>query len=150
MKVITVNKDKNGALKQTCQLVQDDEIRDVINGMKELLLGAYNGTGKGLAAPQVGVNLRFFILRFGNRIDVFINPVIIKYGEVKVKSQEGCLSVPGAWYEVTRSRKIEVKYFNENMLLCRAKFTGFDAIAFQHERDHLDGILICDKGKLVA
>ena len=150
MQVVTLNEDKTGILHRQCELV--DNLRSVekhIEGMKELLFGAYNGTGKGLAAPQVGLNKRMFILRFGNSIEVFINPEIIKAGSNKITIGEGCLSVPGTYYNVTRPRKIGVKYLNERMLPQRAKFHDFDAVAFQHELDHLDGVLICDKGKAV-
>jgi peptide deformylase len=151
MEVITINADKTGVLKEACEHVKDySEIQPAIDGMKELLFGAYNGKGKGLAAPQVGINKRFFLIRFGNRIEVFINPEITKYGNVKEVHKEGCLSILGAWYEVERSRKIEVRYQDENMNIRRVKFHDFDAIAFQHEMNHCDGILISDIGKRVA
>jgi peptide deformylase len=150
MKVIEVNASNSKVLHQPCEPVNDiQEIQPYIDGMKELLFGAYNGRGKGLAAPQVGVNKRFFILRFGGHIDAFINPKVTKYGNVIVNSPEGCLSVPGKWFEVKRSRKIEVSYLNEKMFPVRTKFSDFNAIAFQHELDHLSGKLICDIGKEV-
>lgn len=150
MQVITIDTDKTGILKAVCEpVINFEEIDAIDHQMEQLLIGAYSGTGKGLAAPQVGVNKRFFILRFGNRIDVFINPEIIKAGHEKVAYGEGCLSVPGTYYKVSRPRKIEVRYFDENMTVRKAKFHDFDAVAFQHELDHLNGILISDKGKAV-
>ena len=151
MKVITVNADKTGILKQVCEPVKSfAEIDATIHQMEQLLFGAYNGTGKGLAAPQVGCNKRFFIIRFGNRIDVFINPQIVKYGEKRKKGIEGCLSVPGEWFEVERCKRVEIVYQDHNMELQRVKFFNFDAVAIQHEFDHMNGVLICDKGKKVA
>jgi peptide deformylase len=147
MEVVKVNTPDRKVLHQSCEPVNDiQEIQPYIDGMKELLFRAYNGNGKGLAAPQVGLNKRFFILRFGNSIQAFINPKITKLGTVTVDSEEGCLSIPDKWFKVRRSRKIEVSYLNEKMLPVRTKFHDFDAIAFQHELDHLSGKLICDTG----
>ena len=148
MEVITIRTDKTGILKQVCEPVKSfEEIDATIHQMEQLLLGAYNGTGKGLAAPQVGCNKRFFVIRFGNQIDVFINPQIVKYGEKRKKGIEGCLSVPGEWFEVERHKRIEIEYLDCFMKPQRIKFFNFDAVAIQHEYDHLNGICISDKGK---
>jgi peptide deformylase len=149
MDIITIDADKKNILKTVCKPIESLNANEllIIERMKEILLEAYNGTGKGLAAPQVGINRRFFILRFGNRIETFINPEIIKSSSEKVTFSEGCLSVPGTYYKVSRSRRIEVRYYDETLIVRKAKFHDFDAVAFQHELDHLNGILICDKGK---
>ena len=146
MEVIKVNDLDAFVLKQKCYPIESADELYQISGMKSLLRGAYNGTGKGLAAPQVGINKRFFLIRFGAQIEVFVNPEITRYGGIKVTGKEGCLSVPGYWYEVERSKKVTVKYFNESMILQEREFNGFDAVAIQHEYDHLNGILICDIG----
>ena len=160
MEVITINSPdfKSGVLKQKCETVLLGDMSPVdlvdlwenIDQMKSLLRGAYNGTGKGLAAPQVGINKRFFLIRFGVQIEVFINPEITRYGGIKISGREGCLSVPDARYEVERSRKVTVKYFDESMISREREFTGFDAVAIQHEYDHLNGILISDIGRKSA
>jgi peptide deformylase len=71
-------------------------------------------------------------------------------GDVKIETAEGCLSIPDQWFVVSRSRKIDVRYLDENLQVRKCRFHDFDAVAFQHELDHLDGILICDKGREVA
>jgi peptide deformylase len=153
MQVVTLNNQGVNILRQQSSPVTADELPELastIESMKQLLSGAYDGIGKGLAAPQVGINKRFFVLRFGNRFQTFINPEIIKMGDVKTETAEGCLSIPDQWFVVSRSRKIDVRYLDENLQVRKCRFHDFDAIAFQHELDHLDGILICDKGREVA
>lgn len=113
----------------------------------------YNGVG--LAAPQVGISLRFFVkgLEENERYEgappvvreVVINPEIKFLTEDTSEFWEGCLSVPNMRGLVRRPNKIEVRYYDENLKEHQRILSGFEAIVFQHEYDHLDGILYVDR-----
>lgn len=111
-----------------------------------------NANGVGLAAPQVGVLLRFFVAELpedeeqGLRRETYIvfNPEIVK-GRGEETGFEGCLSVPGYIGEVTRQEQITVKGLNERGRPVRLRLKGYLARVFQHEIDHLDGVLYTDR-----
>jgi peptide deformylase len=114
--------------------------KSVIDAMFELMQAE---KGIGLAAPQVGLSQRFFImantnLKYEDR--VFINPEIIKYSEEKKSFKEGCLSFRGQYRETNRPEKIQVKYTNMLGDTIERGFIGIWSICFQHELDHLNGI----------
>ena len=131
-------------LRQKCEKVTEfnAELINLLNDMRETLKDA---KGAGLAAPQVGVAKRIFIIDTEeNGMVEFINPVILgvsgsQYGV------EGCLSVKGYWGDVKRPRKVTVEAFDRYGK--KFKFVGKDflAKALSHENDHLDGILYTDK-----
>ncbi len=114
---------------------------ELLDDMKETLIKA---NGAGLAAPQVGVLRRIFIVTDGNDFIECINPVIVKSSGKQV-GQEGCLSVKGKWGEVERPNKVTVKAFDRFGNPFTVKAEGFMARAFCHENDHLDGIVYVDK-----
>lgn len=107
----------------------------------------------GIAAPQIGINMRFFLIAEYNEdtdeieIETYINPKITKKSKnlVYLSSGEGCLSVPKKidGY-VHRNEEISVTYNNEVGDEIQVELTGMDAIVFQHENDHLDGRLYVD------
>lgn len=111
--------------------------------------------GIGLAAPQIGVLKRIFIMDSSpigeddESVDRFkrtvINPVIISRSEATSIYSEGCLSVPGIYEEVVRSEKISVKYLDESFNPVEREIDGIEARIFQHEFDHLDGVLFIDR-----
>ncbi len=111
--------------------------------------------GIGLAAPQVGINKRFFVINTniirelpkGERIrDVFLNPVIISYSDKKISSPEGCLSIPLlSDVLVDRYEEIKVGYYNQKLEYCEKTLKGKLSIVFQHEFDHLNGVLLTHK-----
>ncbi len=120
-----------------------DLIRDLFDTM-------YAQNGVGLAAPQIGVNLRVFVIDASTKEDpmepmVFINPKIIKKSGA-VKSNEGCLSFPEAYTDVVRYENVMVKATNEHGKTFVMEVTGGSLLArcIQHENDHLDGILFID------
>jgi peptide deformylase len=132
----------------------DSSVRKLAQDMLETM---YANNGVGLAAPQVGVSKRLFVLDVSseeepNKPIVLINPEIID-AQGEMTGTEGCLSFPGVFFEVKRAAKVTIKYTNlsgkpvkltaENNLLCRA---------IQHELDHLNGELFIDKplNKLLA
>lgn len=101
----------------------------------------------GLAAPQIGENRRLFVMwpywKSGSErgVRVCFNPVIKSHGREVVKEREGCLSIPGRISEKSRYAIIEVAYFNENGEYVQETLRRWEARIFQHELDHLDGIL---------
>lgn len=155
--IITV---PNVVLRQPAKPVQalDKKVQVVISDMTSALLAAKNPEGVGLAAPQIGVSLRIFLIRPTPKTkpQVFINPEIIKYSQRKQDSKkdngvyEGCLSLPHHYAPVSRSMSVTVKYQKPdptNSLLQTATetLTGFPAHIVQHELDHLNGILFIDR-----
>lgn len=103
----------------------------------------YASQGVGLAAPQIGISKRVAVVDIGDGLFELINPVIIeRYGEEIDK--EGCLSIPGIQGEVKRSAKVVVQCQDREGNLVQYAGEGFLARAFQHEIDHLDGVLFVD------
>lgn len=124
----------------------DNEILDLIEDMVEAMRGSPI-PGVGLAAPQVGVSKRIVIVdaQDGQGLQVVINPKILKLEGEKELGWEGCLSVPGIYGEVSRYPFILLKGLNKRGKGIKIEATGFRARVFQHEIDHLDGILFIDK-----
>lgn len=107
----------------------------------------YNAEGAGLAAPQIGVNKKVFVIdiKSENFKKVFINPIInYESGEYYIMN-EGCLSLPGLEGSVVRKGTIDITYYDENWNLHNEEYDGLLARVIQHEYDHLDGILWVDK-----
>ncbi|MBQ2112915.1 MAG: peptide deformylase [Bacteroidales bacterium] len=132
--------------------LQDKEgLTRLIADMKETLKVA---DGCGLAAPQVGVNLRVVIVDGSDLTEtydylkdfrrVMINPVVLEESEETCEFSEGCLSVPGVYAEVTRPSKIKVEYYDENFEKVVEEFDRFACRMVQHELSHLDGNLFVD------
>ena len=99
--------------------------------------------GVGLAAPQVGVNERIFIMDVGKGLVAVVNPEIVK-ASGSAALEEGCLSIPNINVVVKRPEKIDVRYRNEENRLISAHLEDLSARVFQHETDHLNGRLIID------
>ena len=132
-------------------LLDKEGLTKLIADMKDTLKVA---DGCGLAAPQVGVNLRVVIVDGSDLTDtydylkdfrrVMINPVILEESEETCDFSEGCLSVPGIYAEVTRSSKIKVEYYDENFEKVVEEFARFGCRMVQHELSHLEGNLFVD------
>ncbi|MBI5655233.1 peptide deformylase [Candidatus Uhrbacteria bacterium] len=99
----------------------------------------------GLAAPQVGRNIRVFVVNENTGPKVYINPEIEVMSETVVESEEGCFSVPGVWGMVPRAKKVRLKSLDRHGRRLETAAKGFQAIVFQHEFDHLEGVLFIDK-----
>ena len=97
----------------------------------------------GLAANQIGYNLPVFVAKHNGLIYTFINPVIVKR-QGKVKSVEGCLSIPDRRICVNRARKVAVEYHTDNGANRTMTYDGDLALIIQHEMDHLNGVLMID------
>ena len=120
----------------------DMSIQRLIDDLAETMLDA---PGAGLAANQIGVPLRVCVVKGDdNQIWGLVNPEIVKSDGVQV-GYEGCLSYPGWVGEVSRHETVVVKGRNRRGKEVRIKSTGFTARAFQHELDHLDGVLFIDR-----
>ncbi len=119
----------------------NDEIRKLVEDMFETM---YSSNGVGLAAPQVGKNLRLCIIDVGEDPQVFINPEIIKKGGKEV-CDEGCLSFPGLSEKVERAARVVVRATDLDGSEYELQAEGLLARAVQHELDHLDGVLFIDR-----
>lgn len=132
-------------------ITQKEYLTNLITDLKDTLEVA---DGCGLAAPQIGVSLRVVIVDGTGMTDVYdylkdfkrvlINPVIVDESETKCQYNEGCLSVPGIYADVTRPTSMTVEYYNENFELVRETFDKFACRMVQHEMSHLDGCLFVD------
>ncbi len=107
------------------------------------MLASYRGVG--LAGPQVGISERFFIMNAGDKLRKVINPEILSCGSAMTEMEEGCLSVPGIHKKVRRPRRITVRYTTETGDIIEEELKDYPARVFQHEFDHLDGILFVDR-----
>lgn len=124
-----------------------DEVNNRITTLiKDMFETMYAANGIGLAAPQVGILKRLFVIDIGEGPLVFINPEILST-EGAVCDIEGCLSIPNEQDEVERPEKIKVKAINEKGEEFTLEAEGLLARAICHENDHLDGILFTDKIK---
>lgn len=138
------------SLRKTSEPVKkvDKRIKNLIKDLKETLVAQKDPDGVGLAAPQIGKNLRMFVMRDKKKIKTVINPEIISISKKKSgKSSvmEGCLSIPHYYGPLTRASKLKLKYINEKGEKVTEKFAGFPAQIVQHEIDHLNGKLFTDK-----
>lgn len=122
----------------------DARTLDLIKDMKDTL--AESGNGIGLAAPQVGILKRIFVIDMQDDegTKVYINPEIIERSGTQVGS-EGCLSVPGKSGDVERPAKLTVRAMNENGEIFEETAEGLLAVCICHENDHLDGVLFIDR-----
>jgi peptide deformylase len=124
----------------------DSEVRDLI---KDLVDTMYSSEGIGLAAPQIGINKRIFVMDCTsedqeNDCRVVINPKIECLSEELNTYREGCLSIPGITEEISRPKIIDVVYQDTEGVLRRQTFDDLWSTCFQHELDHLNGKLFID------
>lgn len=138
MKLLLMN---DPALRQVCEPVKLEEldyIKSLIPDMKKIMEFE---DGAALAANQVGVIKRFFLMKSGQLV---INPEIVEIGPL-TPFEEGCLSIPGTSATTQRAQKIKVRFKDESFLDVEVEYIGIDAVAIQHEIDHLDGKLYTDQ-----
>ncbi len=125
----------------------DKNTATLVKRMKESLLSTDGGVG--IAAPQVGINRKvIWVQRFdkpGEPLEYFINPVIVWRSELQNLGPEGDLSIPDFRDQFYRSKVIQLEYVDLNGQKFSEMVEGFTAVIFQHEIDHLFGILISDK-----
>jgi len=120
--------------------------QDVIDLAEEMKVKMVEWNGIGLAAPQVGHNIRLIVLRLSTgTICEMINPRISWCSEERVSMEEGCLSIPGTMKWIERPRKVRVKFQQADGQYKYWCLNKMDARVLFHEYDHLDGILMVDK-----
>ncbi len=159
--VITVAKEKlenppleihylgDRALRQPAKRIAkvDDAIRQLA---KEMLQTMYSSNGIGLAAPQVAVNKQLIVVDCdpndpANQPVILINPKITRVSQELSVVEEGCLSIPGVYLDVTRPQAIEVSFKDEQGKPRKLQATDLLARVIQHEMDHLNGIMFVDR-----
>ena len=123
--------------------------KNLVNLSKDLIDTMYDADGVGLAAPQIGINKRIFVMDCSSENEekdcrVVINPEIEHASEELGSYKEGCLSIPGITEEISRPKVIKVLYQDINGDLQRNTYDDLWSICFQHELDHLNGKLFID------
>jgi peptide deformylase len=126
------------------------DVKAFAEDMFETMVAAH---GIGLAAPQIGKSIRFFVVD-GTMLEekpelkdfkkIFINPIILKETGEEWDFEEGCLSIPNIREDVTRQGKIRIRYFDENWVQYEEEFDDMKARIIQHEYDHIEGKLFID------
>lgn len=141
----------------------DETYVDLETLIEDMFETMYRAKGVGLAAPQIGKNIRLFIvdgspfsekeegedddpraLGIENFKKVFINPIIEEEEGEEWSFQEGCLSIPKIRENVSRKSDIVISYYNENWELKEERYSGYAARIIQHEYDHIEGVLFTD------
>jgi len=136
-------------LKKVCAPVADlsDDLRALADDMLETM---YDAPGIGLAAPQIGVLDRLIVLdcvkdeTLPPRPLIMFNPEIVAHSDEENTYEEGCLSIPEQYAEVTRPQEVEVRWINRDGVEQSEVFDGLWATCVQHEIDHLNGKLFID------
>lgn len=145
----------NPVLREKCRVVKDVKDKKIQTLIDNLLMTVMEVNGVGLSAPQVYQPLRLFIMashpnpRYPNapymEPTAIINPKIISTSNEKIKDWEGCLSIPGIRALIPRYKSISVEYTARNGESVKRSFQDFLARIFQHEYDHLEGIVFLDR-----
>ncbi len=121
----------------------DDELAAFV---EKMFVTMKQGKGVGLAAPQVGVSQRLFVIQVdGDKPRVFINPEIVETSVELAGFEEGCLSIPGVYADLDRPAEVRVQAWNERGRRFVLGAEGFLARVVQHELDHLNGVLFTDR-----
>ena len=146
--ILTVLQDNEEALRRvSVSTLITEDVKDLVRDMKETMLSL---NGIGLAAPQVGVNLRVIVIQLMSAgklvgpVEEMINPVITQTSEDLVSYEEGCLSIPGEYIKLDRPRSIDVKFQTLSGKYKKWHLRGLEARIVLHEVDHLDGVLMSD------
>ncbi len=140
-------------LKRKCAAVErvDDEVRRLMDDMLETM---YAAPGVGLAAPQTGALQRVIVVDVsdpeGARAPLMMaNPEIIEASELATPREEGCLSFPDHYAEVTRPDRVRVRYLDHENEIREIEADGLLSTCVQHEMDHLDGVLFVDRISMI-
>ena len=120
----------------------DAELRRLVRNLDETL---YDQRGSGLAAPQIGVGLRVFVFHEEDAAGDLVNPVLDVPDEEEQDGPEGCLSMPGLYFDTKRRMNVVAQGFTANGDPVQVVGAGHLARCLQHETDHLDGVLFIDR-----
>ncbi len=144
-KILDILKYPDDFLRKKTREVKDfkgPELAELVSAMANTM-DAQKGIG--LAAPQVGSDLRICVVRVDNELHALLNPKIYSYSRKKEVFEEGCLSFPGKFFPVERPVKIKLKARDITGKKIKLKADSLLARVLQHEIDHLDGILVIDR-----
>lgn len=145
--MFTVLTNPNKGLRVVSEAVSKEELaaKETQAFIAELVEAMRLYDGVGIAAPQVGLAKRIIVVKTKTGPEVLVNPKIFSASLRLVESEEGCLSVPDVFGIVKRHKSVKIRALNRQGEKVQLKASGFEAIIFQHEIDHLDGILFIDK-----
>ena len=135
----------NEVLREKAKPVEtfDQALEDTVRQMFVLMR---EKKGVGLAAPQIGISRRFFVTEaVDDRPRVFVNPEIVETSQETVNGEEGCLSLPGVWANVTRPYSVKVQAQDTTGKIFHLNAEGWLARIILHENDHLNGLLFVDR-----
>lgn len=142
--ILEIKKYPDGVLKKRCREIKKitPEIIKLAADLSETMV---KKDGAGLAAPQIGRLEKIIAVEVGNGPQVFINPIIVSKSREKEFMEEGCLSFPGLFLNIKRPRKVTVETFDLDGNKLKIEAQGLAARIFQHETDHLNGILFINR-----
>ena len=146
-KLLDIITDPDPKLRVPSRKLDPAEIAGLADLIADMKLTMKEQDGVGLAAPQIGQNLRIIVIAQRSGILTMIDPVLKKLSFFKEWGEEGCLSVPNTFGQVRRHRSLTCDYLDESGQPQTLKAIGLMARILQHEVDHLDGILFIDKAK---
>jgi len=135
----------NPLLKKKAQVVKNSQSPEIKKLILDMLETMEKNNGLGLAANQVGQPERICVIKVEGKTHIFINPRLKSKSWSKVVCEEGCLSFPGKFIPIKRSKNIKVEALNRDGKKFVLKAEGFLSRVIQHEVDHLDGVLFIEK-----
>jgi peptide deformylase len=135
----------NEILRNKSEEVKDPTSVETKQLIAEMLQTMRANNGLGLAAPQVGKNLRLCMIEIEHELFVLINPEIKNISKEEILAEEGCLSFPNKFLKISRGKRIKIKATDSNGKKQIIRARGLLARAIQHEIDHLNGVLIVDR-----
>ena len=136
-------------LKQPCDVFDfTNPPMDPIELAQNLVKTMYDNNGIGLAANQVGIPYRVFAMRGSPENFVCFNPKVVQESEMQVTLEEGCLTYPGLLVKIKRPQHVRVRFTMPTGEVVTKQFTGMTARIFQHELDHLDGVVFYSRANL--
>ncbi len=145
--MVEINKDPKFLRKKSKEVKKiDDETRELV---LEMVKAMKEKKGIGLAACQIGYLKRIIVINKEEGFSSFINPIVSKKSKKKLKMEEGCLSLPDCFIELERPEEVKVKFLDLQGKEKASELKGVESRVFQHEVDHLNGILITDKKSLI-
>lgn len=147
MSALTIVQIPTPSLREPSRLLTVDEIEkpEFQAFLDQLVETMYLSNGIGIAAPQVGKNVRVIAVHTPKGAQCYLNPAIVKASDATKESEEGCLSVPGKAGLVVRHKKVTVQALTREGRKIEFDAKNLQSFVFQHEIDHLDGILFIDK-----
>ncbi len=134
-------------LREVSREIKAEEIPALLPLIEDMKLTMIEDKGIGLAAPQIGQNIRLIIVSTKDQNVAMINPVLTKRSLRQEWGEEGCLSIPKVFGDVKRYKSLRCAFIDQNGVERMIEAEGLMARVIQHEIDHLDGILFIDKAK---